>query len=122
MRAMLSFASGGPDSLRLAELPDPSPGPGEVAVAVRVCGINVPDALIIADRNQAKPPRPFAPGGEVAGTVAALGQGVDGLRVGDRVVGTPGWGALAERVVLPAAGCRRVPDAMPFDLCLSENI
>lgn len=115
MRAMLSFASGGPDSLRLTDLPDPVPGPGEVAVAVRACGINFPDSLIIADRYQAKPPRPFAPGGEVAGTVAAVGEGVTEPRVGDRVVGTPGWGGLATRVVLPAAGCRPMPDAMPFD-------
>lgn len=115
MRAMLSFASGGPESLRLTELPDLAPGPGEVAVAVRACGINFPDALIIADRYQARPPRPLAPGGELSGTVAALGEGVTGLAVGDRVLGAPGWGGLAERVVLPAAGCRPMPDAMPFD-------
>lgn len=115
MRAMLSFASGGPDSLKLTDLPEPVPGPGEVAVAVRACGINFPDSLIIADRYQARPPRPFAPGGEVAGTVAAVGEGVTEPRVGDRVVGTPGWGGLAERIVLPAAGCRAMPDAMPFD-------
>ncbi len=115
MRAMLSFASGGPETLRLTELPEPAPGPGEVAVAVRACGINFPDSLIIADRYQARPPRPFAPGGELSGTVAALGEGVTGLAVGDRVLGAPGWGGLAERVVLPAAGCRPMPDAMPFD-------
>ena len=95
MRAMLSFASGGPDSLRLTELPDPTPGPGEVAVAVRACGINYPDSLIIADRYQIKPERPFAPGGEVAGTVAALGRGVTGLAVGARGIGAPRGGGGA---------------------------
>jgi NADPH:quinone reductase-like Zn-dependent oxidoreductase len=62
MRALLSNEPGGPETLLIAELPDPSPGPGELLVRVRACSINYPDVLIIEDKYQLKPPRPFAPG------------------------------------------------------------
>ena len=78
MKALLSAAPGGPETLELVELPDPGPGPGQLLVRVRACAINYPDVLIIEDRYQFKPPRPFAPGGEVAGTVEAVGEGVEG--------------------------------------------
>src|SRR5262245_55303893 len=73
MKAMLSRQAGGPETLELTELPDPAPGAGEVVISVKACGVNYPDSLIIADRYQFKPPRPFAPGGEVAGVVEAVG-------------------------------------------------
>ena len=76
MKAMLSKQVGGPETLVLEELPDPKPGAGEVLIAVKACGVNYPDLLIIEDRYQFKPPRPFAPGGEVAGVVEAVGDGV----------------------------------------------
>ena len=79
MRALLSEAPGGPETLVLAELPDPAPGPGELLVRVRACAINYPDVLIIEDKYQLKPPRPFAPGGEIAGEVEAVGEGVERL-------------------------------------------
>ncbi len=115
MRAVLSREPGGPETLELADLPDPVPKPGEVVVAVAACGVNFPDTLIIADRYQFKPERPFAPGGEIAGTVAALGEGVEDLAIGDRVIGATGWGGMAEKVALPAERCVPMPDAMPFD-------
>ena len=76
MKAMLSKRVGGPETLELEELPDPRPGAGEVVIAVKACGVNYPDSLIIEDRYQFKPQRPFAPGGEVAGMVDAVGEGV----------------------------------------------
>ena len=69
MRALLSKEVGGPDTLAMTELPDPQAGPGQVVIAVRACAINYPDVLIIEDKYQFKPPRPFAPGGEIAGEV-----------------------------------------------------
>jgi NADPH:quinone reductase len=68
MKAMLSKGVGGPETLVLEEMPDPRPGQGEVLLAVKACGVNYPDVLIIEDKYQFKPARPFAPGGEVAGT------------------------------------------------------
>ena len=67
MLALLSKQPGGPDTLALETMPDPRPGPGEVLLAVEACGVNYPDLLIIADRYQFKPERPFAPGSEVSG-------------------------------------------------------
>jgi NADPH2:quinone reductase len=115
MKAMLSKRVGGPDTLELEELPDPSPGAGEVVITVRACGVNYPDSLIIEDRYQFKPPRPFAPGGEVAGVVESVGAGVSGVKPGDRVIGSLIWGGMAEKVVVSAARCTPMPDNMPFD-------
>ena len=65
MKALLSHAPGGPETLRLDEVPGPVAGPGELLVRVRAAAINYPDVLIIEDKYQFKPPRPFAPGGEI---------------------------------------------------------
>jgi len=116
MRALLSEIPGGPETLILCEVPDPLPGRGEVRIRVAACGINYPDVLIIQDRYQFKPPRPFAPGSEVAGTIDAVGEGVTGLAPGQRVLAVLGWGGLAEAVVAPAARVLPIPDAMPFDV------
>ena len=115
MKAVLSKTVGGPDALVLADLPDPTPGPGEVVLDVKAVGVNYPDVLIIQDKYQFKPERPFAPGGEVSGVVSALGEGVTGLKIGQRVIGSTGWGGMAEKIALHAARCIPIPDAMPFD-------
>lgn len=115
MKAMLSKRVGGPETLELAEQPDPSPAAGELVIAVRACGVNYPDSLIIEDRYQFKPPRPFAPGGEVAGVVEAVGAAVTAFKPGDRVIGSLVWGGMAEKVALPAARCTPMPEGMPFD-------
>jgi NADPH2:quinone reductase len=115
MKAMLSTRVGGPETLELTELPDPTPGAGEVVIAVKSCGVNYPDSLIIEDRYQFKPARPFAPGGEVAGIVEAVGSGVTTCKPGDRVIGSLTWGGMAEKVALPAARCTPMPAEMPFE-------
>ena len=115
MKAMLSKQVGGPETLVLDELPDPKPGKGEVLLAVKACGVNYPDVLIIEDRYQFKPPRPFAPGGEVAGVVEAVGEGVTQFKPGDRVIGSSYAGGMSEKLVLEAARCFAMPAAMPFD-------
>jgi NADPH:quinone reductase-like Zn-dependent oxidoreductase len=114
MRALLSKAVGGPDTLELTDLPDPVAGPGQVTVAVKACAINYPDVLMIEDKYQFKPPRPFAPGGEVAGIVKAVGEGVTGWRPGDRVIAMLGHGGLAETVIADPARLDRLPDGRSF--------
>jgi NADPH:quinone reductase len=116
MKALLSKQAGGPETLVLEDIAEPSAGPGQVRVAVRACGVNFPDLLIIQDLYQIKPPRPFAPGAEVAGVVDAIGEGVQHLRVGDRVLLSPARSGMAEKVVGPAGNCWKIPDAMPFDV------
>jgi len=115
MKALLSIRPGGPDTLVLEEIPEPVPASGEVRVAVRACGVNYPDLLIIQDLYQYKPQRPFAPGAEIAGVIDAVGEGVTHLRPGDRVLLSPAHDGMAEKVVGPAANCWKIPDSMPFD-------
>ena len=102
MKALLSHDPGGPETLRVTELPEPTAGPGELLVRVRAAAVNYPDVLIIEDKYQFKPPRPFAPGGEIAGEVEAVGEGVVGWKAGDRLIAVPGWGGFSEKVVIPA--------------------
>jgi NADPH2:quinone reductase len=115
MKAILSRQPGGPETLTLATLPDPRPAAGEVLIGVRACGVNYPDLLIIEDRYQFKPPRPFAPGGEVAGVVETVGAGVTALSPGDRVIGSSIAGGMAEKLVLDASLCVPMPATVPFD-------
>lgn len=115
MRALLSRLPGGPETLVLAEIAEPEPGPGEVVVGVKACGVNYPDVLIIEDKYQFRPPRPFSPGAELAGTVSRVGAGVTTLAPGDRVIGSVTSGGMAEFALVEAARCTPIPDAMPFD-------
>ncbi len=110
MKALISRAPGGPDTLEMGELPDREPGPGEIRVKVLACGINYPETLIIEDRYQFKPPRPFAPGSEIAGVVDTVGEGVEDWKAGDRLIAVIGHGGLAETVIVPAARAVRLPE------------
>jgi NADPH2:quinone reductase len=115
VQALLSHAAGGPETLELQELPPPQPGAGQVRVRVHACALGFPDLLLLRDQYQVRPPRPFSPGGEVAGTVEVVGGGVRGLAAGDRVIGLCLWGGLAQQVVVDAARCILVPDNIGFD-------
>ena len=112
MKALLSTAPGGPETLAIHEVPEPVPGPGEIRLAIRACGVNFPDTLIIEDKYQLRPARPFSPGAEVAGTVAAVGEGVDPALLGTRMIGWVGFGGMAEAIVLPLARAMPMPAAM----------
>lgn len=115
MKAVLSKAVGGPDTLVLEEAPDPEARAGWAVVDVKACGVNYPDVLIIEDKYQFKPPRPFSPGGEISGVVREVGEGVTHLKPGDRVLGNTGSGGMAERIAVDAARLTRIPDGMPYD-------
>ncbi len=110
MKAVLCERHGPADQLTLVELPDPKPGPGEVLVQVRAVGLNFFDTLIIRDLYQVKPALPFSPGAEFSGEVEAIGPGVSGLAVGDRVCGYVTYGAAREKVIAPARFLARMPD------------
>ncbi|HWK34912.1 NADPH:quinone oxidoreductase family protein, partial [Sphingomonas sp.] len=87
----------------------------QVVVAVKACSINYPDVLIIEDKYQFKPPRPFAPGGEIAGVVEAVGEGVTDFAPGDRVLAMVGHNGLAEKVAVDAARLYRLPEGRSFE-------
>lgn len=112
MKALLCHRHGPAEDLKLEELPDPSPGPGEVVVAVTAAALNFFDTLIIRGRYQTRPAFPFSPCAECAGTVAALGEGVTGWRIGERVAAWLGYGAARGKVLVPAEALVRVPDRL----------
>jgi NADPH:quinone reductase-like Zn-dependent oxidoreductase len=115
VKALLSHSPGGPETLALTDVPDPVAGQGQLLVRVKACAINYPDVLIIEDKYQFKPPRPFAPGGEIAGLVEAVGEGVSGWAVGDRLIAMLGHGGLAEKVLVPAAMALPLPAERSFE-------
>jgi NADPH2:quinone reductase len=121
MKALVCHAFGPVDTLSLDEIPDPRPVAGEVLVGVRACGVNFPDTLVVQGKYQFKPQPPFSPGGEVAGVVEAVGSGVTGVRVGDRVVALGPVGGMAEKFVADSSKVIPIPDGVDFApaACLS---
>jgi len=115
VKALLSHEPGGPETLRLEEVAEPVAGPGELLVRVRACSMNFPDVLIIEDKYQLKPQRPFAPGGEIAGEVIAAGEDVSGWQPGDRIIAALGFGGLAEQVIVPASRAIPLPAERSFE-------
>jgi NADPH2:quinone reductase len=114
MRAVLCREYGPPESLVLAEVPDPVAGPGQVLLEVHAAAVNFPDVLIIENKYQFKPPLPFSPGGECAGVVRAVGEGVRHLKPGDRVIALTGHGAFAELVCVDARNALPMPTGLDF--------
>jgi NADPH2:quinone reductase len=115
MRAVLSQNPGPPGSLALLEVPDPVPGPAQVLIEVRACGVNYPDLLVIEDKYQFKPPRPFSPGIEVAGVIVRIGSQVTTLRAGQRVMAQLSHGGMAQLAVAEAKLVTPVPEEMPLE-------
>jgi NADPH2:quinone reductase len=114
MKALVCRAFGSVESLAIDDVPDPAPVAGQVTIGVRACGVNFPDVLIVQGKYQFKPPVPFSPGGEVAGVVEAVGPGVTGLKVGDRVVAIAAWGGMAEKLAADASQVLPIPDGVDF--------
>ncbi|HKT54992.1 MAG TPA: NADPH:quinone oxidoreductase family protein [Caulobacteraceae bacterium] len=115
MKALLSKLPGGPQSLVLEDAPVPVPGPGEALIRVQAVGVNFPDVLIIEDKYQYRPQRPFSPGGELSGVVERLGDGCRLTTPGDRVLAMVTYGAMAEKVVVKESNLIKIPPQMPFD-------
>jgi NADPH2:quinone reductase len=112
MRAVLCTRFGTPDELELANIPSPVAAAGEVVVRVAASALNFFDTLIIAGKYQTKPPFPFSPAAEFAGTVETVGAGVTDISVGDRVMGYMGYGAARECVAVPAEHVVKLPAAL----------
>jgi NADPH:quinone reductase len=114
VKAVLCREYGPPESLVVEDVPSPAPGPGEVVVSVKAASLNFPDVLIIQNKYQIKPPLPFSPGGEVAGVVKAVGEGVAGAKVGDAVMALTTYGGFAEEVKVDASRLLPIPAGMDF--------
>jgi NADPH:quinone reductase len=116
MKAMVCEAFGGPEVLALRETPDPAaPGKGEIQVRIAARGVQYVDVLMLAGKYQFRPEPPFIPGNEAAGTVVAVGEGISGFNVGDRVLSRHSLGAFAEVGNAKAALCDRMPERMSFE-------
>jgi NADPH:quinone reductase len=122
MKAVLCKAYGLPDSLVLEEVSSLEPAAGEVIISVKAAGVNFPDTLIIQGKYQFKPELPFSPGGEVAGMVRSVGDGVAHVKVGDAVIGFTGWGGYAEEVRCQASQIIPMPPGTPFPLAASFTL
>jgi NADPH:quinone reductase len=114
MKAVLAKVFGPPQELVVEEVPPLSAGPGQVVMTVRACGVNFFDALIVQGKYQTRPALPFSPGGEVAGVVKAVGEGVTGLETGMRVLAFTGHGGYAEEVSADASSVVALPAQMDF--------
>jgi NADPH2:quinone reductase len=109
MVAIEAEQPGGPEMLRPVERPVPQPGPGEVLVRVAAAGVNRPDLMQRMGLYPPPPGAPAIPGLEIAGTVVALGDGVDPALLGQPVCALVAGGGYAQYCVAPAAQCLPVP-------------
>ncbi len=114
MKAVLCKEWGLPETLVVEEVPSPVAGPGEVLIEVHAAGVNFPDTLIIQKKYQYQPGLPFSPGGEVAGVVKAVGEGVTAWKVGDRVLASSTWGGYAQEIAVKAERAMPIPEGMDF--------
>ena len=104
------------DQAEYGDMPDPEPGAGEVVVDVEAADVNFPDILYVEGKYQNKPALPFSPGLGAAGRISALGTGVDGFDIGQKVIVLPHYGAYAEKVRSPASFCFPMQENMPFEV------
>jgi NADPH:quinone reductase len=114
MHAWLCENPTGVDALQWKELPTPQPKAGEVLVEIKAASLNFPDLLIVQNKYQHKPALPFVPGSEYAGVVAAVGEGVTQLKVGQPVACLSGTGGFGTHTIAPAHLCMPLPAGFPF--------
>jgi len=113
MQAWLCENPVGVEALQWKELPTPNPKAGEVLIEIKAASLNFPDLLIVQNKYQMKPPLPFVPGSEYAGVIAAVGDGVTQLKVGQSVACLSGTGGFATHTIAPAALCMPLPPGFP---------
>ncbi|NQV80705.1 MAG: NADPH:quinone oxidoreductase family protein [Alphaproteobacteria bacterium] len=116
MRAIICREWGEPSILKLEDVAPPTAGPGQVLLNVKAASVNFADIVMVQGNYQTKPSFPFAPGLEGAGTVAAIGAGVTGIAVGDRVLAKLAYGGFADQAVARVQDCYSVPEGMPWDV------
>ena len=114
MKAVVVEKYGAFNSALFKDLPDPVPGPNDVIVIVKVADVNFPDIMVIEGTYQIKPPLPFSPGKAAAGVVEQVGESVNGLKPGDRVLACVEYGAYAEKLVARADQCHLIPDEISY--------
>ncbi len=123
MKAIRVHEFGGPEVLRLEEVPDPQPGPGQVLIAVKAAGINPLDTYIRSGAYARKPSLPYTPGSDTGGAVEAVGDGVTRVKKGDRVFTTATLtGAYAEKALCAEAHVHPLPASLSFAQGAGVNV
>jgi NADPH:quinone reductase len=122
MKAALCKSLDGPEAIVIADVPAPEAAPGEILVRVAAVGLNFADTLLSRGRYQFKPNLPFSPGAEIAGRITALGSGVTGLNLGDRVMAYMNWGGAREWVAVKAAAVTRIPDTVSDEMASGVSV
>ncbi len=122
MKAVVCSQFGLPDTLQVLDIPTPVPSSKQVLIAVEACGVNFPDVLIIQNKYQFTPVLPFSPGGEVAGTIVELGDEVQGLELGQRVLALCGWGGFAEKVAVDADRVFPIPQSLSVEVAATTLV
>lgn len=112
MRAAYVAEHGPPEAVVVENVPDPVPGPGEVLVDIAYAAVNFPDVLIVNNEYQVQVPAPFVPGSEFSGVIGAVGEGIEGVAVGDHVYGASFVGAYAEKIAVNGASVKVIPDSV----------
>ncbi|UZD21530.1 NADPH:quinone oxidoreductase family protein [Algoriphagus halophytocola] len=120
MRAMLCTTFGSTDHLFLEEVPQAVPASGQVLIKVEACGVSFPDLLILQNKYQFQPELPYSPGGEAAGQIVALGDGVTDWQVGDRVLALCRWGGFAEQLAVDVDRIFSIPEGISAELAASS--
>ena len=115
MKALQCVELGGVDKLEINEVSSPDVGPGQVLIDVKAASVNFPDVLMIQGLYQFQPPLPFTPGGEAAGSIEKVGEGVESLKEGDKVFAMTGMGAFAEKIVAPKESVMPIPESMDYE-------
>src|SRR5271157_96609 len=122
MKALICPSLGPPENLKVMDVEPPVAAEGEVVVEVAYAALNFMDTLIIEGKYQLKPAPPFSPAGEFSGRIVALGPGAGGFAVGDRVMGSTGYGAAREKIAIAASRLAHVPDGLPLDKAAGLSI
>jgi len=115
VKAILCREHGTPDTLTFEDIAEPELGPGQVRIAVKACGVNFPDVLMVAGKYQMQPPLPFSPGAELAGEILQTAGDVTHFQTGQRVLALSAFGGMAEQVCVPAQTVMPIPDEMPWE-------
>src|SRR5208337_1940042 len=122
MKALICPSLGPAENLKVMDVDPPAAGPGEAVVEVAYAALNFFDTLIIEGKYQLKPEPPFSPAGEFSGRVVALAPDAVGFAIGDRVMGSTGYGAARERIAIAANRLAHVPDGLPLDKAAGLSI
>src|SRR5271166_5368825 len=122
MKALICPSLGPVENLKIMDVEEPVAGAGEAVVEVAYAALNFFDTLIIEGKYQLKPEPPFSPAGEFSGRIVALGPDAGGFAVGDRVMGSSGYGAARERIAIAVTRLAHVPDGLPLDKAAGLSI